>query len=257
MRSAPTRYRPRAAGPPPGPEGAPAPGPVVSGTDDGRTLPSVQRDFVEWRRGRRHYAVWALDVDLPGVRAASEAGRAALSPWLLPAQGRQPHVTIRVCGFPALQVHEPDDFGFDELAAQTAALARARIVPFHIEIGAPDSFASAAYLGVGDPEGGIAALRRTLGEVSDADVKAHPPHVTFALYRGAFALPEVHRRLRRWTLPPLRLAIDRVHCMHYDAAVIDGPLTSFYSFNLGERRGAEALSEAHGVFAANGPQHLP
>lgn len=106
-----------------------------------------------------------------------------------PPKGRQPHVTIRVCGFPALQVHEPDDFGFDELAAQTAALARARIAPFHIEIGAGQLCIGGLHLGVGDPEGGIAALRRTLGEVSDADVKAHPPHVTFALYRGAFALP--------------------------------------------------------------------
>ena len=53
------------------------------------TLASIQRDFVEWRKERSHYAVWAIDVDIPALRAASAALREHLADCLLPDYQRQ------------------------------------------------------------------------------------------------------------------------------------------------------------------------
>ena len=59
-----------------------------------RTLPSEQRDFVEWHRGRPHYAVWAVALDDAAIDARLDQLRAALQPLLLPDYRRQPHITL-------------------------------------------------------------------------------------------------------------------------------------------------------------------
>lgn len=192
--------------------------------EDALTLPSVQRDFVEWRRGRRHFAVWALDLDVAPVRAASAAACAALAPLLRHDYRRQPHLTLGICGFAAPQAHHADDFTPAALAAQTAALVSARVPPFEITIGPAASFTSAAYLQVDDPDGGIAALRRALVRASpDIDV-APPPHVSVGLYATAVPMRTVQARLRSAPVAPLRLRVNQLACMVYEAADIGGPL---------------------------------
>lgn len=199
------------------------------------TLPSVQRDFSEWRRGRPAYAVWALDVDVPALRTRSADYCAHLADVLLPGYVRQPHVTIGLCGFPVARPGWPDDYGIEDWLAQLDALAGSAPPPFVIELGEPDSFTSAGYFPVVDGVGGIDKLRALLTPVTD-DL-SYLAHVTFGLYRHVMPLNDVLARLAGVAAhPPLHLEISRLSWMTYEAAVIGGPLTRLADFDLAERR---------------------
>jgi len=197
------------------------------------TQPSEARDFVEWRRGRTRYAVWALDVDVPAVRQRVAAACAPVAEQLLPGYCRQPHLTVHLCGFPKAQADFADDYGVDRLVENVAALRRAQPAAFDIEVGAPASFASAAYLAVRDPAGGIAGLRRSLGSAAGEPDFSYTPHVTIGLYRGTFPLAATVDRLAQGKIDiPCTLTIGRLALMTYAAAVIGGPLATVAEFDF-------------------------
>ncbi len=202
------------------------------------TIASVQRDFVEWRKERTHYAVWAIDVDTPVLRAATAAMRAHLADKLLNGYRRQPHVTLHLCGFPATAPRFDDDYPGATLQRQIAALQAAGPAPFTLEIGSPASFTSAAYFSVADHAGGIRAARQTLaGTETPDDGFPYTPHVTCGLYRGEFHLPTLLQRMATCRSDlPVQLKIERLTLMAYEAAVIGGPLSSFYEFDLATRQ---------------------
>ena len=202
------------------------------------TLASVQRDFVEWRKERTHYAVWAIDVDTPVLRAATAAMRAHLADKLLNGYRRQPHVTLHLCGFPGAAPRFDDDYPGAALQRQIAALQAAGPAPFTLEIGSPASFTSAAYFSVADHAGGIRTARHALaGTESTDDGFPFTPHVTCGLYRGEFHMPTLLQRMAACRLGlPLELKVERLTLMAYEAAVIGGPLTSLYEFDLATRQ---------------------
>jgi 2'-5' RNA ligase len=199
------------------------------------TLASRHQDFVDWRRGRTRYALWAIDA--PGQLTAVACMRRHLADYLLPGDQRQPHITLRVCGFPGAAPGLGDDFTPDALQAQIKALESARLSPFTIEIGAPETFTSSPFLSVLDPAGSIARVRRALGGegISSEGLGEQDfvPHLTVGLYRGRFSLTGVRQRMR--SCPGLKnapLAVRALTLMTYEAAVISGPLSTVAEFDL-------------------------
>ncbi len=202
------------------------------------TIASIQRDFVEWRKERSHYVVWTIDVDTPALRAAVAALREHLADCLLPDYQRQAHVTVHLCGFSAAVPKLDDDYPATTLQTHIAALQAGAPAPFALKIGAPDSFASAAYLSVDDCAGGILAIRRALtGSGNPEGSFPYTPHVTCGLYRGEFPLPELIQRMAACELDlPMHLQVERLTLMAYDAAIIGGPLSSLCEFDLATRQ---------------------
>ena len=206
--------------------------------DDGAwTLPNVQKDFVDWRAGRHRYAVCAIDLDHDGLREASDKMRRHCADLLLPHYARQPHITLRVCGFPCRERRLGDDYTHADFAAQVSALESERIEPFPISIGALDTFTTAPYFSVLDIEGGIARARQALampaGDGPGEKEFPYVPHVTFGLYGGRFPMPEVVRRLN--AVPQIentQLTVKRLTLLTYEASRIAGPLTSVCGFDL-------------------------
>lgn len=198
------------------------------------TLPSEHKDFVEWRQGRRQFAVWAIDLDLPVLRRASAEVREALADYWLPGYDRQPHLTVALCGFPVANPERADDYGAQRFLAQRQALIDAAPAPFCLEIGGTESFTSAAYFSVHDRDGGIAGLRRILGEEPPAaEGASFVPHVTFALYGVARPLRTVLADLKvHCRLLPFRLEVSKLAWMLYEASVIGGPLAKVCEFDL-------------------------
>lgn len=192
----------------------------------GHTLPNVRRDFPEWHQGRPRYALWALMVDLPHLRALLARAADVLGPWLLDDYQRQPHITLALAGFPTAQPTQPDDYGPEDLARHRAALAAGAPPPFEICIGAPSSFSSAPFLSVEDPEGGIARLRQLLDDRPHPDGGPYIPHLTLGLYSGAYPCRQVLQRLLSMEWPPVRLRVDRLMLLEYEAGVIGGGLKS-------------------------------
>lgn len=203
-------------------------------SSDGLTLRNEQRDFPEWHLGRPHYALWALEVDIPAIRQRVAAAEGHLSGLLLANYCRQPHVTLSLCGFPSACPEHVDDFGAAALAAQLAALRRAQPRPFDIEVGALASFASAPYLAVQDAGGQIAVLRKCLAGGSLKDFgDPYVPHVTVGLYADAWPLLEVQTRLASFAdREALRLRISGISLLSYASAHIGGALACMAHYDF-------------------------
>lgn len=198
------------------------------------TLPSEQRDFAEWHRGRPHYAVWTVALDDPAIDARLDQLRAALQPLLLPGYQRQPHITLQLCGFAVDLPHEPGDFGPQQMQDHADALARLRLPPFELHIGGAFSFASAACLAVQDPSSSLPRLRAALSQAAASDdATPYVPHVTAGLYCGAWPVHEILQRLHALqSLPEIAVPVTQLDWMHYDTAVVGGPLRTLQRFSL-------------------------
>jgi len=161
-----------------------------------QTLACELRDYPEWHRGRARYGVWTLPVECPRILSRFERARAQLSEWLHDDYRRQAHITLFVCGFPAEQPRFDDDFPLERLAAQQQALRELGAAPFELQIGGLDSFASAPFLTVSDPDQRLAALRAALGKHS-TEIRQSPyhAHLTVGLYVRAVPCAQMRQRL--------------------------------------------------------------
>ncbi|MCM2331581.1 MAG: 2'-5' RNA ligase family protein [Pseudomonas sagittaria] len=193
-----------------------------------QTLACELRDYPEWHRGRARYAVWTVPVECPRVLVRLERARAHLGGWLHGDYQRQAHITLFVCGFPAEQARFDDDFPPERLAAQQQALLELGAAPFELHIGGLDSFASAPFLTVSDPDQRLAALRAPLvqhsAEIRQSDYHAH---LTVGLYARSVPRPCVQRQLAAFAeSDPLPMTVRELHYSTYAAAELFGPLRS-------------------------------
>jgi 2'-5' RNA ligase len=198
------------------------------------TLRNVRRDFPEWHLGRSPYVFWALDVDTPAIRLRVEEAAQHLAGLLLEGYCRQPHVTLDLCGFPATLPRRSDDFGVEFLKRQFAALRRAALPEFDIEVGGLGSFSSAPFLGIGDNRGHIAALRACLAEDGTHRLLgSYVPHVTVGLYAEAWPRESVQRLLagcRSGNAVSCR--IEHLSLMSYNPLEVGGALDALGDFRL-------------------------
>ena len=198
------------------------------------TIPAEVRDFAEWHHGRRHYAVWVLRCeDNPAIQAKFNAARAHLNGYLLEPYDRQPHITLFVCGFLAASAHYNDDFTLNQVAAQIQALESADNQAFEIEINGLNSFASAPFLEVHDPDGGIARLRNLLsGGAPEFRTAPYRPHLTVGLYASVFPSQDVLARMSAFITEPIRWRVEQVSLATYQASEVVGKLSHRYRYDL-------------------------
>jgi 2'-5' RNA ligase len=190
------------------------------------TLPAEDRDFPEWRRGRDTYAVWVLPLEEEAILNRFKTAREHLSGYLLEPYRRQPHITLFVCGFLVQEARYNDDFTEAQLQSQLLALEKASVQPFEIELGALNSFASAPFLEVRDPPGGIARLRGTLSlGAREFRTAPYTPHLTVGLYAGAFPSQNLAERMRAFPAEPVPLRVEHIAFATYRAQEIAGLLT--------------------------------
>lgn len=194
------------------------------------TVRNERRDFPEWHLGRPAYVLWALDFDTTGVLPLMRAAQSQLADLLLDGYCRQPHITLGLCGFPSASPVHADDFGPDLIQSQVQAMQALRLVPFEIEIGGLDTFASVPYFSVHEASGKLAALRACLTKKdTQSGNDDYVPHLTVGLYAHAWPLNAVQARLRDCVLPepePVRVLVTGVSLLSYKAAEIGGPLTT-------------------------------
>ena len=202
------------------------------------TSVSIQKDFVDWRKGRQRYAVWAVDVDTASLRGVADRLRDALDDSLFPEYHRQPHITLRIGGFPAPERGFDDDYTPEDFSRHLDALIQARIEPFHITLGPPQTFPSAPYLSVTDHTRGLARLRHAFPGVEPGGTDFRfVPHVTLGLYCRRVPVAQVIERMAAFAgLLPMPLEVRRIALMTYEASILTGPLHSVCAFDLAERR---------------------
>ena len=183
------------------------------------------RDYPEWHRGRRRYAIWMIPIRCPRVLAHIDRVTASLADLLHPSR-RQPHITLFVCGFEGESVMHDDDFTAAQLERQLADLERLCLPPCELRIGSPDSFASAAFLTVEDPQGHLPRWRETLAAgCTEVRQAAYVPHLTLGLYRRAVRAGELRQRLERWSVSDtLPLPVAELEYATYHSGDMFGPL---------------------------------
>lgn len=194
------------------------------------TTPSEIRDFSEWRRGRESYVVWVLRCDQSrAIQSKFNAAREHLKGYLLEPYPRQPHISLFVCGFLVDEGQYNDDFTQTQLDAQVQALGKANLPSFEIEIGGINSFASAPFLEIRDPEGGIPHLRGVLSRgAPEFRTAPYRPHLTLGLYADAFPSEKVLERMAAFSSEPLWWRVERVSLARYRAKEIAGELSYEY-----------------------------
>lgn len=203
------------------------------------THPNVRRDFVEWHRGRSRFAFWAIDCDRPEIRERMAAAGRHLDRFLLAGYLRQAHLTLCVCGFPALQRILADDYMPEDVERQLDALQRARVAPFEVEVGGLGSSACGPYLCVGDPSGGLTALRGCLDSSAPYDHEPgyrFNPHVAVGLYAEAWPAQAVCERIAVFNDDVMTFRVARLSLMSYDASDIAGPLSILAEYDLSSAR---------------------
>ncbi len=191
-----------------------------------QSIACERRDYPEWHRGRTRYGVWTLPVDCPRILARLERARAHLGAWLHGDYRRQAHITLFVCGFPAEAARFDDDFPGERLSAQFDALRRLADRPFELQVGGLDSYASAPFLTVGDPDRRLGALRAALAAHS-AEIRQAPyhPHLTVGLFARAVPRQALQKRLGEFAdAELLPLPVRELHYSTYAAAELFGTL---------------------------------
>jgi 2'-5' RNA ligase len=190
-----------------------------------KTIPAEIRDFPEWHHGRETYAVWVLRGEDRAIQDKFRAAREHLNGYLLEPYARQPHITLFVCGFLVEAPQYNDDFTHEQLGMQLQSLEKANIPSFEIEIGGLNSFASAPYLEVHDPEGCIPRLREVLSR-SAREFRTAPYrlHLTVGLYSGAFQSGDVASHMASFSNKPVRWKVREAALATYQAQEFAGKL---------------------------------
>ncbi|PWK87772.1 2'-5' RNA ligase family protein [Fulvimonas soli] len=191
------------------------------------TIVAELRDYPEWRRGRTRYGIWMIPVEEPALLAYLRDARRRLADLLHPCPRRQPHLTLFVCGFESAARVADDDFTPAQLRRQIDLLGRDDGAAGALPLGRPDSFASAAFVPVGDPEGRLAGWRARLARAA-REVRRAPyvPHITLGLYRRRVDAATVRARLAGLEAPPVPLPVGELHYATYEARVPQGALSS-------------------------------
>ncbi|SDR84715.1 2'-5' RNA ligase superfamily protein [Halopseudomonas litoralis] len=200
---------------------------LLSDTDTSFTETTVVqlRDYSEWHCGRSRYAIWMIPINCPAILDYIDRVTASLADLLHPSR-RQPHITLFVCGFEEEAVIHNDDFTPAQLQRQLADLDRLSLPPCDLRIGALDSFSSAAFLAVGDPQGHLPRWRETLAaSCTEIRQAAYVPHITLGLYRQSISAEDLRRRLAQLPVPDgLSLPVERLEYVTYRSDDMFSPL---------------------------------
>jgi hypothetical protein len=185
-----------------------------------------------WRRGRERYVVWALRVIDPVVTTRMSIVAAPLGDSLVRVRSDDAHVTAWVCGFPAAVPALDDDVAHAIIDAQRAAVAS--LPPPRLAVGAPNAFATCAFLEVHDSHGDLAALRAALAVPDAKEVRFAPyqPHVTVGRFGDSRAAAPIARALAALRagglFAPHAVGDSRVELVELDARAPDR-LTAVWS----------------------------
>ncbi|MBA4503740.1 2'-5' RNA ligase family protein [Marinobacterium marinum] len=208
------------------------------------TLATELRDFPEWHRGIRHYAVWTLPVDDQAWQQRLAHLQHRLSPFLHPGYVRQPHITLFAAGLVDNRHFPPD-----RARQQAHVLRQLELSAIQLRATAVSTFTTAPWLGIQPVDNSLLYIRQALAKVipEDAPADHYQPHITLGFYQQAYALEVIHTHLAalNHTLPPLPpLSIKRVELCYYATHEMQGRLTVADSVELNTPTRADASPEA-------------
>lgn len=202
---------------------------------DTQLIATAIRDYSEWHKGRSDYGLWYIEIDQPELIQYLDEIQAQFSDLLLPAQQRQYHITLFVCGFlqPAVKQYD-DDFQIQQLQQQIKLIETLQLKPFELEITQIDSFSSALFLQIQDQQGVLAQIRQQFAHLSE-EIAAleYCPHITLGLYGEAWPGDRVLQRIQQLSLKTMKIQVKILTFGYYKAQILQGLLYPYQQIELG------------------------
>jgi 2'-5' RNA ligase len=184
-----------------------------------KTVPCLDRNFMEWHNGISHYGFWAVVINDLNWIELWNAARVHMKRFIHPGYQRAPHITISACG-----LLDQNHFSTEQFKQQWRALNQIMIPPFYLRVSSLNSFTTAPCLIVEDSTGTLRQIRDRLAVISEEDEPVqYQPHITLGFYRDAFNTVEVADCLVRFKYTPMKpmLVTELAFCV-YETKEIQG-----------------------------------
>ncbi len=190
-----------------------------------RSFGARRLDYPEWHKGRPRYHLWAIDADTEPVNERLRHHRTRLHGYLVQPDARQAHITVAVSGFLSPKALHDDDITPELVEAQALRVHALSLPPFTLRVGGANSFASAPFLEVADPQGALARIRQALTpEGREFRTTAYVPHVTIGIYNDDHAVAQLAPLLAGDRADAIAVAVTAIGLYSYEASHIGSPL---------------------------------
>jgi 2'-5' RNA ligase len=184
-----------------------------------KTVPCLDRNFVEWHNGISHYGFWAVVINDLNWIELWNAARTHIKRFIHPGYQRAPHITFIACG-----LIDQNHFSMEQLKLQYRVLGETMIPPFYLKVSSLNSFTTAPCLMIEDPAEALKQIREHLSKISKEDTPVqYRPHITLGFYRDAFSTVEVAECLARFKYTSIKpmLVTELFYCV-YETKEIQG-----------------------------------
>ena len=190
-----------------------------------RSLGARRLDYPEWHKGRPRYHLWAIDADTEPVNERLRLHRTRLHDYLVQPDARQAHITVAVSGFLSPETLHDDDITPELVELQALRVRALSLPPFTLHVGGANSFASAPFLEVADPEGALTRIRHALTpDGREFRTTAYVPHVTIGIYNGDHAVAQLAALLAADRADAIAVDVTAIGLYSYEASHIGSPL---------------------------------
>lgn len=201
------------------------------------TVATQTHDYPEWHLGREEYAVWYLEIHQPELLEYLTQLRAEFADFLFQPNTRQFHITLFICGFftqqnPVLN----DDFSMQQLQQQLQRLKNENIQPFQLNVGNIQSFESALFVDVLDPENSLSKIRNLLSENHhEIAPLIYHPHITLGLYKSTFKSEKIFAKIASMQPQKFEISVEHLSFGLYKAKQLQGRLYPYQQFYLSKK----------------------
>lgn len=189
------------------------------------------KDFEQWHQGIRHYGFWAIEITDPDCLAQVQHSQQALSPYLHPSYRRQAHIKLFAAGLVADHFYKAEF-----LRQQLAALTRANIANFSLQLEHGNSFSTCPYLAISDQSKSLDAIRQILAEVSPEDSPCnYIPHITLGFYNNDYKTKDISLVLNQLAIKKQIIKVCNIIYAEYETHDIQGPYRIVHRIHLSEK----------------------
>ncbi|AZN69712.1 2'-5' RNA ligase family protein [Acinetobacter haemolyticus] len=198
-------------------------------------MATANHDYHEWHRGRCNYGVWYIQINQPDLIQHLDQLQQHFADLLITPNLRQYHITLFVAGF---LTEEPaqynDDFEIIQLNQQIEKLKALQLSDFDLELSHIDSFSSALFVNISDPQNTLDKIRKTLYQVADEiAAPTYCPHITLGLYREAWPSALILERIQTLSSQKFKVQVNQLTFGYYNAQILQGLLYPYHQVQLG------------------------
>ncbi|RKG44685.1 2'-5' RNA ligase family protein [Acinetobacter sp. WCHAc060007] len=197
-------------------------------------IATLQQDYPEWHLGRTEFSLWYLEIHSPALLTYLSQLRQQFADILLQPNTRQFHITLFICGFWNAQHSASDNFSVKQLQIHQHQLQQLNVRPFRLKTGKINSFESALFVEIEDPDQVLGQIRQALNMCSDEIAPLdYYPHITLGLYGHNLNSNEVFAWVAEVQQQSFEFEVNALTFGTYHAQQLQAELMAQHYFHLG------------------------